>query len=64
MPILYFITQSSSAEEEPEEDEDGLKEESSQPHFTLQELQDVLHERNELKAQVFALQEELTYYKR
>lgn len=34
------------------------------PRFTLQELRDVLHERNELKAKVFLLQEELAYYKR
>ncbi|XP_051972547.1 RILP-like protein 1 isoform X2 [Xyrauchen texanus] len=33
------------------------------PRFTLQELRDVLHERNELKAQVFMLQEEIAYYK-
>uniref|UniRef100_H0UYU4 RH2 domain-containing protein n=1 Tax=Cavia porcellus TaxID=10141 RepID=H0UYU4_CAVPO len=33
------------------------------PRFTLQELRDVLHERNELKAKVFLLQEELAYYK-
>ncbi|XP_034152097.1 RILP-like protein 1 [Esox lucius] len=39
-----------------------LKEDDS-PRFTLQELQDVLQERNELKAQVFMLQEELIYYK-
>ncbi|XP_057674614.1 RILP-like protein 1 isoform X1 [Corythoichthys intestinalis] len=31
--------------------------------FTMQELRDVLHERNELKAKVFLLQEELAYYK-
>ncbi|KAL4646613.1 RILP-like protein 1 isoform X1 [Arapaima gigas] len=35
----------------------------SRPRFTLQELRDVLHERNELKAKVFMLQEELAYYK-
>ncbi|XP_004635931.1 RILP-like protein 1 isoform X2 [Octodon degus] len=35
----------------------------SRPRFTLQELRDVLHERNELKAKVFLLQEELAYYK-
>uniref|UniRef100_A0A096LZX3 RILP-like protein 1 n=1 Tax=Poecilia formosa TaxID=48698 RepID=A0A096LZX3_POEFO len=35
----------------------------NRPRFTLQELRDVLHERNELKAKVFLLQEELTYYK-
>ncbi|XP_051539837.1 RILP-like protein 1 isoform X3 [Myxocyprinus asiaticus] len=33
------------------------------PRFTLQELRDVLHERNELKAKVFMLQEEIAYYK-
>uniref|UniRef100_A0A3B4Y483 RILP-like protein 1 n=1 Tax=Seriola lalandi dorsalis TaxID=1841481 RepID=A0A3B4Y483_SERLL len=36
---------------------------SDKPCFTLQELRDVLQERNELKAQVFVLQEELAYYK-
>ncbi|XP_074868425.1 RILP-like protein 1 isoform X2 [Carettochelys insculpta] len=36
---------------------------SNRPRFTLQELRDVLHERNELKSKVFLLQEELLYYK-
>ncbi|NXG08208.1 RIPL1 protein, partial [Sakesphorus luctuosus] len=35
----------------------------NRPRFTLQELRDVLHERNELKSRVFLLQEELLYYK-
>lgn len=35
----------------------------NRPRFTLQELRDVLHERNELKAQLFVLQEELGYYR-
>lgn len=39
------------------------EEESDKPRFTLQELRDVLQEKNELKAQVFVLQEELEYYK-
>ncbi|XP_030593649.1 RILP-like protein 1 isoform X2 [Archocentrus centrarchus] len=46
-----------SPDAEPEE------EESDKPRFTLQELRDVLQEKNELKAQVFFLQEELAYYK-
>ncbi|CAG08448.1 unnamed protein product [Tetraodon nigroviridis] len=54
---------SRTTEEPPEEDQDVLEEEWDQARFTLQELRDVLHERNELKAQVFVLQEELTYYK-
>lgn len=45
-----------STDEEPEEDSD-------KPRFTLQELREVLQEKNELKAQVFLLQEELAYYK-
>lgn len=49
---------------EPDEDGDSVEEESDKPRFTLQELRDVLQERNELKAQVFVLQEELAYYKR
>lgn len=44
-----------------EEDWDSEVQEDS-PRFTLQELRDVLHERNQLKAQVFLLQEELAYY--
>ncbi|XP_034026256.1 RILP-like protein 1 [Thalassophryne amazonica] len=43
--------------------EEESDEEADKPHFTLQELRDVLQERNELKSQVFLLQEELAYYK-
>ncbi|KAG7223476.1 hypothetical protein INR49_015507 [Caranx melampygus] len=46
-----------------EEETDSLEQESDKPCFTLQELRDVLQERNELKAQVFVLEEELAYYK-
>ncbi|XP_013877940.1 RILP-like protein 1 isoform X1 [Austrofundulus limnaeus] len=48
-----------------EEDESGGLDpkDPNRPRFTLQELRDVLHERNELKAKVFLLQEELAYYK-
>nr|XP_032823549.1 RILP-like protein 1 isoform X3 [Petromyzon marinus] len=35
----------------------------NRPRFTLQELREVLQERNELKAKLFLLQEELVYYK-
>ncbi|XP_029018139.1 RILP-like protein 1 isoform X2 [Betta splendens] len=52
-----------SNNKEPEEEVDSLEQESDQPRFTLQELRDVLQERNELKAEVFMLQEELAYYK-
>ncbi|XP_040011795.1 RILP-like protein 1 isoform X2 [Xiphias gladius] len=48
---------------EQEEETDCLEQDSDKPRFTLQELRDVLQERNELKAQVFVLQEELAYYK-
>ncbi|KAM7416697.1 hypothetical protein PAMA_018655 [Pampus argenteus] len=49
---------------EPEEQEtDSLEQDSDRPRFTLQELRDVLREKNELKAEVFLLQEELAYYK-
>ncbi|KAM9821812.1 RILP-like protein 1 [Syngnathus typhle] len=44
-------------EEVPEEAE------AKAPHFTLQELRDVLQERNQLKAQVFLLEDELAYHK-
>lgn len=47
-----------------EEDHGNLDpKDPNRPRFTLQELRDVLHERNELKAKVFMLQEELAYYK-
>ncbi|XP_061674327.1 RILP-like protein 1 [Syngnathoides biaculeatus] len=49
-----------TAVEEREEEEES---ESDTPQFTLQEFRDVLQERNQLKAQVFLLEEELTYYK-
>nr|XP_061822384.1 RILP-like protein 1 isoform X1 [Nerophis lumbriciformis] len=50
---------------EEEEEETGAADpkDPNRARFTLQELRDVLHERNELKAKVFMLQEELTYYK-
>uniref|UniRef100_A0A3Q2U621 RILP-like protein 1 n=1 Tax=Fundulus heteroclitus TaxID=8078 RepID=A0A3Q2U621_FUNHE len=47
-----------------EEESGGLDpKDPNRPRFTLQELRDVLHERNELKSKVFLLQEELAYYK-
>ncbi|XP_046872639.1 RILP-like protein 1 isoform X2 [Hypomesus transpacificus] len=50
--------------DEPREECEGQdRAENDAPRFTLQELRDVLQERNELKAQVFVLQEELAYYK-
>lgn len=52
-----------SSDTEPEEETDSLEQESNKPRFTLEELRDVLQEKNELKAQVFLLQEELAYYK-
>ncbi|NWS76383.1 RIPL2 protein, partial [Crotophaga sulcirostris] len=36
----------------------------NRPRFTLQELQEVLQERNQLKAQLLVVQEELQHYKR
>lgn len=36
----------------------------NRPRFTLQELRDVLQERNQLKAQLLVVQEELQCYKR
>ncbi|XP_045922341.1 RILP-like protein 1 isoform X3 [Micropterus dolomieu] len=54
----------SPAEALCEEESGGLDpKDPNRPRFTLQELRDVLHERNELKAKVFLLQEELAYYK-
>nr|XP_057919186.1 RILP-like protein 1 isoform X2 [Doryrhamphus excisus] len=55
----------SPAEEALCEEETGVldSKDPNRARFTLQELRDVLHERNELKAKVFLLQEELAYYK-
>ena len=36
----------------------------NRPRFTLQELRDVLQERNKLKSQLLLVQEELQCYKR
>lgn len=52
----------SSPKEEAGEETDSPDEEPDKARFTLQELRDVLQEKNELKAQVFMLQEELAYY--
>ncbi|ELW65482.1 RILP-like protein 1 [Tupaia chinensis] len=66
---------SQNGEEEPEVEPGGEEcisdaekaamdlKDPNRPRFTLQELRDVLQERNELKARVFLLQEELAYYK-
>ncbi|XP_043952623.1 RILP-like protein 1 isoform X3 [Gambusia affinis] len=58
--VFQYFTKEAMCEEESV----GLDpKDPNRPRFTLQELRDVLHERNELKAKVFLLQEELTYYK-
>ncbi|XP_027880726.1 RILP-like protein 1 isoform X6 [Xiphophorus couchianus] len=65
-PEEFLVPQPPSPAEEAmcEEESGGLDpKDPNRPRFTLQELRDVLHERNELKAKVFLLQEELTYYK-
>nr|XP_040051462.1 RILP-like protein 1 isoform X1 [Gasterosteus aculeatus aculeatus] len=49
--------------EDTEPETDSPEQDSNKPRFTLQELRDVLQEKNELKAQVFLLQEELAHYK-
>ncbi|XP_043574446.1 RILP-like protein 1 isoform X4 [Chiloscyllium plagiosum] len=36
----------------------------NRPYFTKQEMRQILHERNELKANLFLVQEELAYYQR
>ncbi|XP_068560222.1 RILP-like protein 1 [Cebidichthys violaceus] len=54
---------SDDTEPETETETDSLEQDSDKPRFTLQELRDVLQEKNELKAQVFMLQEELVHYK-
>ncbi|MEQ2284762.1 hypothetical protein AMECASPLE_024896 [Ameca splendens] len=58
--VFQYFTKEAMCEEEL----GGLDpKDPNRPRFTLQELRDVLHERNELKAKVFLLQEELAYYK-
>lgn len=60
----YLQLKKASTDTELEEEEtDSLEQDSDRPRFTLQELRDVLQERNELKSQLFLLQEELAYYK-
>lgn len=57
-PDKAVLPSDALCDKEPEDDA-----ETNKPRFTLQELRDVLQEKNELKAQVFMLQEELAYYK-
>ncbi|VDQ09927.1 unnamed protein product [Trichobilharzia regenti] len=40
------------------------KHDPNRPHFTLQELRNVLTERNELKSRLIEVEEELLVYKR
>ncbi|XP_061911200.1 RILP-like protein 1 isoform X1 [Entelurus aequoreus] len=60
--VYKYFTKEAQCEEEEETGAADPKD-PNRARFTLQELRDVLHERNELKANVFMLQEELTYYK-
>ncbi|XP_061654939.1 RILP-like protein 1 isoform X4 [Phyllopteryx taeniolatus] len=65
MPAVYqYFTKEALCQEEETTTEIPDSKDPNRARFTLQELRDVLHERNELKAKVFLLQEELAYYKR
>ncbi|XP_054467203.1 RILP-like protein 1 [Anoplopoma fimbria] len=57
--LLLKVSDDTDQDQEP----DPQEQDSDKPRFTLQELRDVLQEKNELKAQVFLLQEELAYFK-
>uniref|UniRef100_UPI00398EFB11 RILP-like protein 1 isoform X2 n=1 Tax=Pristiophorus japonicus TaxID=55135 RepID=UPI00398EFB11 len=59
----YFLTEPMSEEDFQSDKTLADLNDPNRPRFTLQELRDVLHERNELKAKVFLLQEEMAYYK-
>ncbi|XP_078083217.1 RILP-like protein 1 isoform X2 [Mustelus asterias] len=59
----YFMTEPMSEEDLQSDKTLADLNDPNRPRFTLQELRDVLHERNELKAKVFLLQEEMAYYK-
>nr|XP_049594767.1 RILP-like protein 1 isoform X6 [Syngnathus scovelli] len=64
MPAVYqYFTKEALCQEEETTKEAPDSKDPNRARFTLQELRDVLHERNELKAKVFMLQEELAYYK-
>ncbi|XP_077478367.1 RILP-like protein 1 isoform X2 [Stigmatopora argus] len=64
MPAVYqYFTKEALSQEEESISELPDSKDPNRARFTLQELRDVLHERNELKAKVFLLQEELAYYK-
>ncbi|XP_051907881.1 RILP-like protein 1 isoform X3 [Hippocampus zosterae] len=63
MPAVYqYFTKEALCQEDTTTELPDFKD-PNRARFTLQELRDVLHERNELKAKVFLLQEELAYYK-
>ncbi|XP_077441518.1 RILP-like protein 1 isoform X1 [Vanacampus margaritifer] len=64
MPAVYqYFTKEALCQEDETTTELPDSKDPNRARFTLQELRDVLHERNELKAKVFLLQEELAYYK-
>ncbi|XP_078536291.1 rab-interacting lysosomal protein [Lissotriton helveticus] len=57
-------TTSGPAESKDEPSARDSKNDSSKPCFTKKEVQQILQERNELKTNLFLIQEELSYYQR
>lgn len=55
---------SNSRHQAHDSDKTGDKKDSDQPCFTKKEVRDIIVERNELKTNLFLLQEELSYYQR
>lgn len=55
---------SNSRHQSRDSDETGDQKDPDQPCFTKKEVRDIIVERNELKTNLFLLQEELSYYQR
>lgn len=62
-PFSYQASLPQAAGELTRESSAGRKD-SDQPCFTKKEVRDILSERNELKTNLFLVQEELSYYQR
>uniref|UniRef100_A0A667WVI8 RILP-like protein 2 n=1 Tax=Myripristis murdjan TaxID=586833 RepID=A0A667WVI8_9TELE len=58
------LDKANTSSPEPTEQLAGNQKDSDQPCFTKKEVRDILFERNELKANLFLVQEELSYYQR
>lgn len=62
--VLFLQSSQSQTPQESARKSKGDTKDPEQPCFTKKELRDIIFERNELKTNLFLVQEELNYYQR